>query len=159
MLYESAVVCEFLDSLSAEASLHPATGIGRWRALSLQALADGAATAAGRLYADEHRADGERSAAMMSRFKVAIEATLDKLEAMEGLGCHLTIGEISLAAFVGYLDFRWPDRDWRSARPCLSGWYAHFSERPSMTSTEHNQRGGPEEHDPPGFRADTQEAT
>ena len=138
-LYESNVICEFLDSLNPEFALHPPQGEERWRALLLQGLADGASTAAGRLYAAEHRADAERSPVMMKRFQSAIEATLDRLETSRCLEPDITIGVVSVAAFTGYLDFRWPDRDWRLNRPYLSEWSELFSKRSSMTSTEHTQ--------------------
>jgi glutathione S-transferase len=137
VLYESTVICEFLASLGLGPVLYPPKGEALWRALLLQGLADGASTAAGRLYADERRLDSERSSVMMDRFQAAIDSTLDHLEAVGDLGQNFTIGEISVGAFVGYLDFRWPDRDWRAGRPWLSAWYAQFAKRPSMTSTKH----------------------
>ncbi len=137
VLYESNIICEFLGSLKPEPVLYPPQGVERWQALLLQGLADGASTAAGRLYAAEHRADAERSPVMMRRFQSAIEATLDSLETSRCLEPEVTIGVVSVAAFTGYLDFRWPDRDWRLNRPYLSGWSELFSKRPSMTTTEH----------------------
>lgn len=45
------------------------------------------------------------------------------------------IGEIAVSALLGYLHFRWPDRDWRDGRPNLTGWFDRFDRRPSMTTT------------------------
>lgn len=138
-LFESAVICDYLDALGPRRRLHPGDGPERWRALLLQGLADGASTAAGRLYADEHRPDTERSDLMMRRFALAIETALDALEARTALHDLPTIGEISVAAFLGYLSFRWPGRDWRNGRPGVAAWFERFSRRPSMTSTPHRQ--------------------
>ena len=40
-LYDSAVICEYLDSLHRGASVFPKPGPERWRELRLQALGDG----------------------------------------------------------------------------------------------------------------------
>jgi len=134
-LFESAVICDYLDALCGR-RLHPVDGPERWRALLLQGLADGAMTAMGRLFADERNSPDRPPTAMQERFHAAREATLDRLES-ERLRADPLIGEIGVAVFLGYLDFRWPDRDWRSGRPTLTRWFEHFEERPSMTSTQH----------------------
>ncbi len=94
-------------------------------------------TSAGRLFADERRPPDERSDAMLLRFARARDATLDSLERTMLRDEPSRIGEIAVAALLGYLDFRWPDRDWRDGRPDLSGWFDRFAHRPSMTTTRH----------------------
>lgn len=136
VLFESAVICDYLDMLCQKRSLFPADGPGRWKSLLTQGLADGAMTAAGRLFADEKKPADQRSEAMMVRFQKARDAALDWLE-REPLRQTPLIGEVAAAAFLGYLDFRWKDRDWRTKRPKLSGWFAGFEARPSMASTRH----------------------
>lgn len=137
ILFESSVICDYLDSLAPSRRLFPEAGTVRWRALRLQGLADGAATAAGRLYADEHRPRDERSETTMDRLRQALGAALDAGEANPPPPDDCAIGAIAMAALLGYLDFRWPERDWRSARPGLAAWFATFSARPSMIATEH----------------------
>jgi len=141
VLFESSVICEYLDALDDSPRLHPASGFERWRALRLQGLADGAATAAGRLFADEQRVAQERSETVMLRLGVAMEACLDALEQEAVFSGRVTIGDIAVAAFLHYLDFRWPDRDWRRGRPALAGGCARFAERPSMVSTSYTVLG------------------
>ena len=141
-LIESAVICEYFDALATEGRLFrlfPAAGEERWRALRLQALADGVANAATRLHADERRAPFERSQVMMARFREGIEAGLTELEReAPGLtGEAPTIGEIAIAAALGYLEFRWSERDWRTGRPALATWFAAFRRRDSMTTSEY----------------------
>ncbi len=73
----------------------------------------------------------------MARLAEALQAALDSLE-RERLQAGLpTIGEVSAATFLGYLDFRWPERDWRSGRERLSAWFAEVEQRPSMVETRH----------------------
>jgi glutathione S-transferase len=42
VLFDSSVICEYLDSLSDKATLVPASGDARWATLRLQAMANGA---------------------------------------------------------------------------------------------------------------------
>jgi glutathione S-transferase len=135
-VWESGLIAERLEHIAGGMALFPPPGPARWRALSLQALADGAATAAGRLFADESRGPCERSESMLARFRHAVDATLDRLETTELLSAP-TIGEISAAVALGYLYFRWPDHHWLMDRPRLNAWYAIFAERASMVATSH----------------------
>ena len=45
------------------------------------------------------------------------------------------MGSIAAACTLGYLDFRFPDKDWRSAHPGIAAWFKTVSERPSMKAT------------------------
>jgi len=141
VVWESGLIAERLDALSGAPALFPPPGTERWRALSLQALADGACTAAGRLYADERRPSEARSETMLARFRQAIDASLDHLESVE-LRSSPTIGEVSAGALLGYLDFRWPDREWRTNRPSLTAWFDDFARRASMAQTAHRFPAG-----------------
>lgn len=136
ILYESSVICDYLDSLAPPRRLFPPDGPARWQALLLQGLADGAATSAGRLFADERRPADQRSDAMMQRFRIAIDTTLAELDKAD-LSSSFTIGELTVAVLLGYLDFRWPDSDWRPAHPHLAAWFAETDRRPSMQATRH----------------------
>ena len=140
VVWESGVIAERLEALAGAETLFPRSAPQRWLALSLQALADGASTAAGRLFADENRPPPERSDAMTARFRTAIDACLDHFD-RNRLMSSPTIGEISVAVFAGYLDFRWPGLGWRSGRPKLAGWFDAFAQRPSMIRTAHRLLG------------------
>lgn len=139
VLFESALVCEYLDHL-AGGGLYPAAGEARWSALLRQGIADGISAAAGRLFADERRPSNERSSGVMQRQADAIEAGLDRLERDAGaLSSGLAdIGAISVACALGYLDFRWPDRAWRDGRSGLSKWFEVVGRRSSMMATRHH---------------------
>jgi len=137
VVWESGLIIERLADLAGARSIIPASGPDRWRALALRALADGACTAAGRLFADERRDPSDRSEPMMQRFTTALAATLDRLERAD-LSDDPTVGEIAVGALLGYLDFRWPDRDWRTPHPRLAGWFETFDTRASMQTTRHS---------------------
>lgn len=135
VLFESAVICEYLDHL-AGGSLFAPPGAARWRALLRQGIGDGVAAAAGRLFADQRRPENQRAESVMKRQAEAIAAGLDRLEEeAEDLSELADIGAIAVACAVAYLGFRWPDRNWLEAHPRLAGWHARVSERPSMRAT------------------------
>jgi hypothetical protein len=74
---------------------------------------------------------------MLIRFARARDAAFDSLERAT-LRDEPMIGEIAVSALLGYLDFRWPDRDWRDGRPNLTGWwFDRFDRRRSMTTARH----------------------
>lgn len=136
VLFDSPVICEYLDSLHEGVKLVPPAGGARWRALRRQALADGILDAAVLRLLEGKREPAQQSAAWIERQKAAVERTLDALEdSAAGLGEEITIGHITIAVALGYLDFRYPDDDWRAGRATLAAWYQGFAQRPSMSQT------------------------
>jgi glutathione S-transferase len=131
-LHDSRVICEYLDSL-AGAGLFP-TGEARWRALTIQSLADGMGDAAVRAVVEGRRAEGDRHLDEIERQMRAVRAGLDVLE-QRGLGDAFQIGEIAVAAQLGYFDFR-RVLDWREGRPGLAAWFETVARRDSMVATE-----------------------
>lgn len=137
-LYDSPVICEYLDTLHAGPKLFPAGGAARWQALRAQALADGLKDAALLLrYEQILRPADRQSDSWIERQRLKIAGALDRMEAdgaeFDGV---LTIGGISVACALGYLDFRFPDWDWRKTHPFLATWHHHFAARPSYTATQ-----------------------
>ncbi|MFC3674250.1 glutathione S-transferase family protein [Ferrovibrio xuzhouensis] len=134
-LYDSPVVCEFLDA-EAGGSLFPPRGPKRWRSLRRQALGDGLAEAVVRRFVELRRPPEQRGAAVIARQTEAIAYTLAALEAeAQSLSEPPTIGEISIGCALGYLDFRNPDEGWRAGHPDLARWFAVFDARPAMQAT------------------------
>jgi len=129
-LYDSRVIVEFLNDQDGRSILIP-SGEGRYAALIQQVLADGILDAAilqvyeGR-YRPEHK--HEQSWLDYQRGKVdrALEAFGKQLPAPGEGGPH--IGEIALAAALGYLDFRFQGY-WRDAHPGLVDWLDAFGQR------------------------------
>lgn len=126
-LFDSRVICEFLDSLSAAPVLFPAAGMARWHTLRMGALADGVMEAALLLvYEKRFRAEAERSPNWTARQRAKIDAALDVLEAAPP-EWHTApdYGAIGLAAALGYLDFR-HEGAWRAGHPALVRWLDAF---------------------------------
>ncbi|MCM8732048.1 glutathione S-transferase family protein [Hephaestia sp. GCM10023244] len=135
VLFDSRVICDYLDALDGRHRMLPATGPARWTALRRQALADGLIEIAV-LLRDEHwRGDGHRSPAHLQAFWAKIPACLDRLEAEQLDDAEPDIGHIAIACALSYLDFRLPAQKWRTGRPVLAAWERRFAARPSAVAT------------------------
>ncbi|WP_091909900.1 glutathione S-transferase family protein [Chitinasiproducens palmae] len=142
-LYDSRVICEYLDSLRPDYGLFPASGHARWQALGRQSLGDGLLDAA-LLARYEYTArpsdkqwDGWRNAQL-----VKVQSCLAIIERdADALACErLTIGEVTLGCALGYLDFRFPDLAWRDAHPNAARWHARLQTLPAMQATFPSER-------------------
>jgi glutathione S-transferase len=136
-LFDSPVICEYLDNQHKGRKLLPRKGRDRWVALRLQAMADGLLDAAllaryeGFLRPEDRRWK-EWTEGQMKK----IDGVLDQLEAeTKSLKGKLTLGTISVACALGYLDFRFGHHDWRGKHPKLAKWFAATSKMPSIKAT------------------------
>ena len=136
MLYDSPVICEYLDSVGSAAKLFPAEGPARWNALRQQALGDGIMDASQprRREIALPQDDGRKAYIELQRGKVsrAID-TLEKEAA--SFGELKTIGEITVGCALGYLDFRFANEPWRPGHPHLDAWYAKVVMLPPLAET------------------------
>lgn len=136
-LYDSRVICEYLDELHAGPKLFPADGPARFVALRLQALADGMLdTAVGLRYETILRPEPLRWPDWIAAQKLKVTRALDRLEQeCEGFAQRIDIGTLAIACALGYLDFRFADDRWRDGRPRLAAWEAKIAQRPSLVAT------------------------
>ncbi|MFN9525282.1 MAG: glutathione S-transferase [Pseudomonadaceae bacterium] len=136
VLYDSRVICEYLDTLHAGAKLLP-SGAARWQVLRLAALADGLMDAA--LLARYERAARPAElqwSAWLDGQLGKVQRSLTELECqVERLQGPLDLGQIGVACALGYLDFRFADLDWRAAHPGLAAFQQTFAQRASMLAS------------------------
>ncbi|MEQ8653713.1 MAG: glutathione S-transferase [Kiloniellales bacterium] len=136
----SALICEYLDSLHDGRKLFPEAGEERWRALRLHGLADGLLEAGvSRIYEQLRRPADKQWETWIDRQNGKIFGALDELERQVAAGDiseEPTIGELTLAAGLGYLDFRFPEMAWREGRAALASWSAAIAERPCVAQTQ-----------------------
>ena len=137
VLYDSPVICEFLDSLHEGPKLFPAAGPARWTALRQQALGDGILDAAIlRMLETVRRPEALRWPSWIAHQSAKMTRALDQFEAEAAeLDGPPNIGRITAGCALGYLDFRFPDLGWRDGRPGLAAWHEGFVQRPSMQET------------------------
>ena len=135
-LYDSPVICEYLDSVGSAPALFPAPGPARWKALTQQALGDGIMDASQprRREIALPQDDGRKAyiALQQGKVKQALEV-LEKDAA--SLGELTTIGEIAIGCALGYLDFRFANEPWRPGHPRLEAWYAKVVKLPPLAGT------------------------
>ena len=135
-LYDSGVICEYLDTLHDQAKLFPAEGAARWAALRRQALGDGFLDFL--LLWRHERERSPTSQTLLDAFALKYQATMKSLE-QEAMALGRTpfgIGHIAIGCGLSYLDFRFPDLAWRDGYPQIATWHASFAQRPSAKATE-----------------------
>jgi glutathione S-transferase len=136
-LYDSPVICEYLDTLHSGAKFFPAAGPARWLALRRQALADGM-TAILLLWRQERmKTEAQQLPEWLAAFAVKINAGMASLELeAEALARDgFDIGHVSVGCLLSYLDYRFADLDWRAGYPQLAAWHAGFAARASAIAT------------------------
>jgi glutathione S-transferase len=134
-LFDSPLICEYLDSVGDEPPLFPDHGASRWVALRYQALADGMMDAAVLARGEILKPQEAARQAFIERQKAAVARGLALLEEhppSEGLR---DIGSISVACALGYLDFRYAEDGWRDHHPRLAHWFAAVSALPAFADT------------------------
>jgi glutathione S-transferase len=145
-LYDSRVIVEYLDTLSPVGKLIPAQGRVRAEVKTWEALADGVLDAAilARLEATwAGRSDEQRCDAWIHRQMGKIQAALTAMS--QGLGdkpfcsgIHLSLSDVAVGCALGYLDFRFPQIDWRSTYPNLTRLSDKLALRQSFVDSKPN---------------------
>ena len=136
VLFDSPVICEYLDSLGSTPKLFPSDGLARWNALRYQAIGDGIMEAAVGRILESRRPEQQQSTAVASRNQAAVNRALDLLEnEVSGLAGDFLIGHLTVACALEYLDFRFDAEDWRANWPNLKAWHDSIKGRPSLTQT------------------------
>lgn len=137
-LYDSRVICEYLDSLHDRPKLFPVDSAKRWKTLRLAALADGLMEAAVITRYERAARPAERQwddwiDGQLGKVRRALRVMNEGSEALQG---PLDIAQIGVACALGYLDFRFAELNWRNEFPRLVAFQDEFSQRESMQLTE-----------------------
>jgi glutathione S-transferase len=136
IIYDSPVICEYLDQLHDGPKLVPVKLPERMTALRRQALGDGFLD-----FLLLWRNERERSQpsqvhlASYAEKRAAVLRALDQ-EAGELTAAPFSVGHIAIGCALSYLDFRFADDDWRGRHPRIAAWHADFAARPSVRATE-----------------------
>lgn len=136
ILYDSRVVCRFLDAQWGAGFYPPAPAL--WDVLVVEATADGIMDAAVLMRYETHiKPEGSRSADWVEAQWAKVARALDALEArwLPLLDGRFGMAQIAVTAALGYLDFRHAARDWRQGRPGLSAWAEAAAARPAAVAT------------------------
>jgi len=142
-LFDSPVICEYLDTLQDGEKLFPRDAGRRFEALRWQAFGDGVLDLLVLWRNELNRLSEARSAPHLAAFEEKAEASFDRLdrEAARLRSAPFCIGHVAVGCALSYADFRFPERPWRGARPALAAWHGEFAARPSVRATEPNDDG------------------
>ncbi len=137
-LYDSPVICEYLNTLAPERPLVPASGHDRWRVLRVQALCDGVLDAS--ILTFYERAQRPKELWWPAWIDGQTQKARQGLDALEAevarFGDEVDLAQICAGVALGWIEFRDVLGDIRATRPKLAAWYERFRARPSMRATE-----------------------
>jgi glutathione S-transferase len=142
-LFDSRVIVEYLDTLSPVGKLIPPVGRERAEIKTWEALADGLMDAAilARLEATwSGRTKAQRSQAWIDRQLGKVNATVKVMSSGLGEkpfcgGIHFSLADVAVGCALGYLDFRFPQIEWRTEYPNLVRLHDKLLQRPSFADT------------------------
>ena len=142
-IFDSRVIVEYLDTLSPVGKLIPPNGRERAEVKTWEALADGVMDAALTVRMEQtwpQRTAEQRSQPWIDRHLNKITAGLAAMS--RGLGdkpycgnIHMNLADIAVGSALGYLDFRFPQIDWRTPHPNLAKLFEKLSLRQSFIDT------------------------
>ncbi len=144
-VFDSRVIVEYVDTLSPVGRLIPERGRERAEVRTWEALADGVLDAAISARLEQTwvgRVDTERSSAWVDRQMGKVHTSVAAMS--KGLadkpwcctGNHLTLADIAVGCALSYIDFRFPQIDWRSPHANLVRLSEKLYARPSFIDSQ-----------------------
>jgi glutathione S-transferase len=140
-VFDSRVICEYVDMLSPVAKLIPPAGRERIEVRCWEALADGMldATVLVRLEGTQRTPEQHNEAWVKRQERKVHEGLVAMAKGLDGntwcAGNRYSLADISVGCALGYLDFRMPALDWREAHPNLARHFEKLSQRQSFIDT------------------------
>jgi glutathione S-transferase len=139
-LFDSRVIVEYLDNMTPNNKLFPATGRERITVKRWEALADGVLDAAVAAFLEGKRAKKLQDQTWIDRQRGKIALGLEALAGDLGesawcFGNSMSLADIAVGCALGYLSFRFADIDWQTEHPNLARLQAKLMSRPSFADT------------------------
>ena len=136
-LFDSRVIAEFLDNRNPLAHLIPLDPVQKILVRRWEALADGATDAAVAALMESRRPKDLQDAAWITKQRGKVEHGLKALSDDLGKGkwCvndTFSLADIALGCFLGYLEFRFEDINWKHQYPNLARHYDKLMKRDSF---------------------------
>jgi glutathione S-transferase len=138
ILFDSAVICEYLDSLHAGDKLFPQAAEARWQALRWHALGNNLLDNLVPWRNERLRPQPQQSPETLAAHEAKVRSALAALDSEAPLlsAAAVGIGHVAIGVALGYLDFRFPELAWREGHGRLAAWHETFSRRPSIRDTQ-----------------------
>ena len=136
VLFDSPVICEYLDAQFGGGRLLPASGDVRFSVMTRAALADGLLDAGILVRHERLRPAGHQSPEWIAWQLGKLFSGLDALEReAQTLDGDLDLGKIGVGCALGYLPLRIAEANDPARWPRLAQWSARLFERPSFART------------------------
>lgn len=138
-VYDSAVICEYLDEVLSGPRLVPSEARARMQVRRWEALADGIADAAVLMMFERRKPEDRRDQGWLDAQSKKVRRGLEVASAeLVGRafahGDAFSLADAAMLSAVGYVDFRVPDqRD--PGLSALAAWFESHAARPSVAST------------------------
>lgn len=134
-VFDSIVICDYLDGLHGGGRLIPPQGRERLLTLRLQAIAHGILDAGTAVrWETDRRPVALRWKAHADGQTEKLVAAYDFIERDVDLEGPIDLGQIALATALSWIEFR-NLPPFKPGRPRLTRWYDTFVQRPSMLAT------------------------
>lgn len=136
-IFDSRVICEYLDTLHDGPKLFPAGGPEWLLAVRNLAFGDGLVDVAMVRNGEKRKPPERRTPEIIASNERKTRETLDRLERDVAMLTDrpYDIGHVAIGTAIAYIDFRLAEDSWRDGRPRLAAWYEEFSARPAVSST------------------------
>ena len=139
-IYDSRVIVEYLDARAPIQRLIPENGRERTEVRVWEALADGMQDAAISMLLEGRRPDGEKSQSWIARQARKVDAALASMSRSLGknawcYGRSFSLADVAVGSALGYLNFRFPENNWKKTYPNLRAHYEKLMERDSFKTT------------------------
>jgi glutathione S-transferase len=139
-LFDSRVIVEYIDNVTPNNKLFPATNRERTEVKRWEALADGICDAGVSAILEGKRPKGQKSHDWIVRQEGKITRSLAFMSEELGdksfcMGTHLSMADIAAGCALGYLAFRFPQVEWQAQHPNLARLYDKLIQRPSFADT------------------------
>ena len=137
VLFDSAVICAYLDTLHGGQRFIPVAEQVHWQVLRIQAVSDGIMDAAFQSVMETSKREADaRSDFWLDRYNLAMNSGIDWLaDHFDEFAESLNFAPICVAVALGYVDFRHAELGWRERHGEMADWIDKFNQRESMKST------------------------
>ncbi|MDR2452147.1 MAG: glutathione S-transferase [Candidatus Accumulibacter sp.] len=140
VLFDSRVICEYLDNAAPNNKLLPVPNRERTEVKRWEALADGVCDAASLVFLEGKRPEARQSAEWIARQQDKVLRGLEYMARELGdnpwcMGTHFTFADVCAGCVLGYVAFRFPEIDWRASHARLAQLYDKLMQRPAFAET------------------------
>ncbi len=140
VIHDSKVIVEYIETLNAPPPLIPSSPELRIAHKQIEVIADGISDAVVLIRLEGTRPASMQSADWIARQRRKIEQGVAELSRLLNdrqwfTDAGFALGDLTTGCTLGFLDFRFPEFNWRPQAPNLERLFRRLSDRPSFAQT------------------------